>query len=163
MYVTFRRRCFVTKYWYRVQVFRYEIPLRNTFTKYLYEVLGTGTGTRYRYEVHVQVQVRGAWVQVQVQARGTGTGIGTAVQVRGRRYRYRYHKDWRYCILRYWYTYEVPSTGIKGTRYRYRYRYEVQVRGKSIQLQVSFVLPRVPSVSSWVRLYVERLYAWNPR
>jgi hypothetical protein len=66
--IIIRRRCFVTKYWYRVQVFRYEIPLR-----------GTGTGTRYRYEVQVQVQVRGVWVQVQVQARGTGTCIGTAV------------------------------------------------------------------------------------
>ena len=116
MYVAFRRRCFVTKYWYRVQVCRYEIPSR-----------GTGTGTRYRYEVQVQVQVRGAWVQVQVQARGTGTGIDTAVQVQIRGRRYRYPKDWRYCILRYRYTYEVPSTGIKGTRYKCRYRYEVQV------------------------------------
>jgi hypothetical protein len=66
--------------------------------------------------------------EVHVQVRVRGTGTGT-----GTRY-------------------------VRGTGTRYTYRYEVQVRGTSIQVQVSFVLPRVPSVSTLVRFYVERFY-----
>jgi hypothetical protein len=77
------------------------------------------------------------------------------ISIKGTRYKYRYEV-------------QVRGTGtgtryVRGTGTRYRYRYEVQVRGTSIQVEVSFVLPRVPSVSMLVRLYVERLYAWNPR
>ena len=82
-----------------VQVFRYERPLRGT--RY-----STGTGTKRYASTGAGTGCLGTGTGV---GRGTGTGIGTAVQVqvRGRRYMYRYLKDWRYCILRYRYTYEV--------------------------------------------------------
>ena len=62
--VTYRRRRFVTKYWYRVQFsygFRHEISLRGTSTgtRYKYGYLGTGWGLplgRYRYRYEAQVQ-----------------------------------------------------------------------------------------------------------
>jgi hypothetical protein len=64
VYVTFRRRCFVTKYRYRVRYF---------VTKYLYDV---------------QVQVRrGTSTGVGTGCLGTGTGVGTRY-----RYRYRYSR-----------------------------------------------------------------------
>jgi hypothetical protein len=60
VYVTFRRRCFVTKYRYSVQVFRYEIPLRGTGTgtkRYKYKCRYGVPGYRYRCRHEVQVQV----------------------------------------------------------------------------------------------------------
>jgi hypothetical protein len=76
--------------------------------------------------------------KISVHVRGTG--------IKGTRYKYRYRYEVQVrirgtCI-------GTSTRYVRGTGMRYRYRYEVQVRGTSIKVQLSFVLPRVPSVST---------------